>query len=60
MMIFIWILIGFGIYFLLKNRGGTNYKIDHGTDPEETLKQRYINGEIDEEMYTRMLKIIRD
>lgn len=60
MMIFIWILLGFGIYSLLKNTGGVNLKLDHRNDPEETLKQRYVNGEIDEETYTRMLKTIRN
>ncbi|PKM50424.1 MAG: hypothetical protein CVV02_11640 [Firmicutes bacterium HGW-Firmicutes-7] len=59
MMIFIWVLLGFGIYYLLTNRENVNEKINHKTTAEDTLKQRYVHGEIDEETYIKMLKTIR-
>lgn len=60
MMIFVWILVGFCIYYFLKNRDGGKHTTRHSNGPEEQLKQRYVNGEIDEVTYTQMLKTIRD
>ena len=53
-----WILlIGLGVvvYFLVKEK-----KIDIGgkSEAEETLKRRYVSGEIDEETYLKMKEII--
>jgi len=59
-MIFIWVLLGFAIYYLIKNGkigdGGNKNK----EDSVEVLKMRYINGEIDEEAYKRTLKVLKD
>ena len=60
MMILIWVLLGFAIYYLVKNGkigdGGNKNK----ENAVEILKMRYINGEIDEEAYKRALKVLKD
>ena len=60
MMIIFWVLLGVGIYYVLKGNG----KIDIGksgqSDAEAVLKQRYVNGEIDDETYSQMLKTLRN
>lgn len=61
-MMYIWfLLIGLAVYFLLvkpgKRFGGTEKS---GDDPEELLKKRFVNGEITEEEYKKMLKIVND
>ena len=60
MMILIWLIIGFGIYYLIKDNRNVNFKAVKNTTVEDTLKQRYVNGEIDDESYTRMLKMIKE
>jgi len=58
-MIFIWILILVIVYYLFKNHEAAK-TVNHGEyTPEEILKQRYINGEIDEETFIRMNKTIK-
>lgn len=56
MMIFGWLIIGFIIYHLLKDRGTSFINTDNNA--EARLKERYVNGEIDEETYLRMKKTI--
>lgn len=61
-MMYLWVLlIGLAIYFLLVKPGkriGESAK--SGDDPEELLKKRFVNGEITEETYKNMLKIVND
>lgn len=61
-MMFIWlILIGVIIYFLAVKPGkkdGVGAKSVE--DPVEVLKKRFVNGEITEEEYKRMLKVVND
>jgi len=59
MMILIWVLIGFGVYYMIKEQKGSGFRSDGKTGPEETLKQRYVTGEIDEETFNRMMKTIK-
>ncbi|PKM67513.1 MAG: hypothetical protein CVU95_07325 [Firmicutes bacterium HGW-Firmicutes-2] len=59
MMMLVWVLIGFGIYYMIKEQKGTGFRSDGRTGPEETLKQRYATGEIDEETFIRMMKTIK-
>ncbi len=59
-MIIIWLIIGFGIYYFFKNNTSMNFKPNKDTEAEEKLKQRYVNGEIDDETYARILKAIRN
>jgi len=58
-MILIWVIIGFAIYYLVKNNGLTVPLATDGKRAEDVLKQRYVNGEIDDETYKRMFETIR-
>ena len=61
-MMYIWfLLIGLVLYFLLAKPGkrfGESAK--SGEDPEEVLKKRFVNGEITQEEYKNMLKIVNE
>ncbi len=60
MMIILWVLIGVGIYLVLKSNGKIDFGNNSQSDPEEVLKKRYVNGEIDDETYSKMLKTLRN
>jgi hypothetical protein len=45
------------VYFLAKDK---KIKFPSSNEAEETLKKRYINGEIDEETYLRMKRTINE
>ena len=53
MMIFGWILIGWVIYYFIKN-GEFESKCKNSKSAEDILKERYVNGEIDEVTYNKM------
>ena len=61
MMILVWMIIGFGIYNIFKNNE-VNNKSNKETDVNaiEALKQRYVRGEIDDETYIKMMKVIKN
>ena len=53
-----WILIAVAalvVYILVKDK---KIKVGGSSEAEETLKKRYINGEIDEETYLKMKRIL--
>lgn len=55
MMILFLVLIGFGIYYFIKNDTNSYYSMNQKKkSPEEILKERFVNGEIDEETYLKM------
>jgi len=61
-MMFIWlILIGLVIYALVA-KPGKRFSDWHksGESPEDILTKRYINGEITEEEYKKMQKVINN
>jgi uncharacterized membrane protein len=58
-MLILFILLIVGIYFLGKRSGSGCMHGDNSYVAEVILKKRYINGEIDDETYLRMLKLIR-
>ncbi|MFH5836445.1 SHOCT domain-containing protein [Proteiniclasticum sp. C24MP] len=55
-MFFGWILVIAVVYLLVK--GDTKVNFTQKESPEQKLKERYINGEIDEETYLRMKSVI--
>ncbi len=63
-MIFGWLAIILVIYFLFwgSGRKGNYYpgNAHGGKDAIEILKQRYVNGEIDDAAYKKMLQILSD
>lgn len=60
MMIFFWILIIAVIFYLFRNHETNRTTIHSEHSPEAVLKERYVNGEIDEETFERMKKTIRN
>ena len=61
MMIFWFLLIGVVVYLLVSKHG--KRIIDRpkaSEDPEDLLIKRFVNGEITEEEYKKMQKIIRE
>lgn len=49
------ILLGIGAYFLFPYREGrSRLQFPGRRDAEETLRERYVNGEIDEETFRKM------
>jgi len=56
-MAFVLVLVLAAFYFMFKD----DHKMNFGSNqnnPEQKLKERYINGEIDEETYLRMKSVI--
>lgn len=47
------------VYFLAKPQGHRFHQFQND-EAEETLKKRFVSGEIDEETYLRMLKTLRN
>jgi len=56
MMIIFWIGAAFLIYYLYQNR---SLRTSTGKNPEELLKERFVNGEIDEATYLQMKKTLK-
>lgn len=54
------ILLGAGLYFLLKDNTRPGVRIPGLRSAEETLKQRYVNGEIDDDTYLKMKETLKD
>ena len=60
MMLLFVLLIAVGIYYLyINNKEGAYFKQHKDNAAEETLRLRYVNGEIDDETYERMRKTIK-
>ena len=61
-MMILWILlIGIVVYFLVTKSGKPlSGWTKSGETPEETLTKRFVNGEITEEEYKKMQKVIHD
>jgi uncharacterized membrane protein len=57
MMIFFWLLIIFGIYYIVRN---DKVKTNSSAMAEDLLKTRYIKGEIDEATFEQMKKTINN
>ncbi|MFZ7134158.1 MAG: hypothetical protein ACOWWR_17575 [Eubacteriales bacterium] len=54
---FILILFGIFIYYMIENKKNIGL---HSDNSIEILKKRYINGEIDEDTYLKMKKVINN
>jgi len=54
------LIIGIVVYLLLKNHRDLTIVKQSRDESIEILKQRYVNGEINDEEYKRMIKIISD
>lgn len=58
-MIFLWILLGIGIYYLIIEKNGKILIDSKKEDAKEALDLRYVKGEIDDETYEKMKKLIK-
>lgn len=56
-MIFVIVLILVVVYYMFKDDEKINFSTNQN-NPEQKLKERYINGEIDEETYLKMKSVI--
>lgn len=52
------LFVGVIIYFLVVRTGSSSFKFTGRKSPEDVLKERFVNGEIDEETYKKMKKTI--
>lgn len=59
MFILILLVVGVVVYFLVANRNGSNIRFPGRKTPEDILKERFVNGEIDEETYIKMKETLR-
>ncbi|HML69043.1 hypothetical protein SDC9_197330 [bioreactor metagenome] len=61
-MMFVWfLLIGIVVYLLFAKSGKPlSGWVKSGETPEDILTKRFVNGEITEEEYKKMQKIIRE
>jgi len=57
MMMFGWLFIGIIVYFIFKEKGES---LTNKNNAQTRLKQRFVNGEIEEETYLRMKSIIEN
>jgi len=58
-MIIVVLILGYLLYSVSKDNGNTNKSKRNPVSPIETLQLRYINGEIDEETYTRLSELCK-
>ena len=59
MMILTWLLIGLVIYYLFVHKDGQEFRSSHKKGPEEILRERYANGEIDAETFRNMKDVLK-
>ena len=48
------------VVYLMLNKDQSFHQRIYKKSPEDKLKERYVNGEIDEEMYLRMSRTIKE
>ncbi|HSR04072.1 MAG TPA: hypothetical protein VLM88_05750 [Proteiniclasticum sp.] len=56
-MIFVLVLVLAVFYYMFKDDHKINFSSNQN-NPEQKLKERYINGDIDEETYLKMKSVI--
>ena len=59
MMILTFLLLGFVIYYFVANKDVQNFKLSNNKNPEEILRERYVNGEIDEDTFKSMKEVLK-
>lgn len=59
-MMFIWIIIVFLVYHMYKNNESLSINTRKTDSSMEVLKQRYVKGEISDDDFERMKKILQE
>lgn len=60
-MVIIYVLIvGVGIYFLFSQNGMSKIKFSGNKTPEDILKERFVNGEIDVETFKKIKETLNN
>ncbi|KAF5033947.1 hypothetical protein SDC9_56601 [bioreactor metagenome] len=59
-MMFIWIIIVLLVYHMYKNNESLSINTRKQDSSMEVLKQRYVKGEINDDDYERMKKILQE
>ena len=59
MMIIGLLAIGFLVYYLIEGKNKFNYAGNGRSNADEILKQRFVNGEIDEKTYLQMKEALK-
>ncbi len=59
MIIFVLALIGIGIYYIFFNKGKSTITLPNSKSPEDILKERFVNGKIDEETYLKIKETLK-
>jgi uncharacterized membrane protein len=59
-MFILWVLIGIGIYYFVIKKDRIETKQSKENEAVEALKLRYVNGELDDQEYEKMKKMIED
>lgn len=60
MMIGLFLLVGVAVYFLFFNNGSTKIQFPNRKSAAEILRERFVNGEIDEETFKRMKETLNN
>ena len=54
------LILGVAIYFLFSQNGMSKIKFAGNKSPEDILKERFVNGEIDVETFKRMKETLNN
>ena len=57
--ILILVVVGIVLYYLFNGNGKSSITLPNSKSPEEKLKERFVNGEIDEETYLNMKETLK-
>ncbi|WP_461206327.1 SHOCT domain-containing protein [Clostridium sp. DL1XJH146] len=59
MMIFILLGVAFLVYYLVEGKGSKDILTTNRRPPEDILRERFANGEIDEKTYIKMKQALK-
>ncbi len=59
MMIFVWLLFGVLVYYLVTGKGTNDILGRNSKSAEDILRERFVKGEINEETYKKMMQTLK-
>jgi len=57
--ILVLVVVGIALYYLFTGNGRSSITLPNSKSAEEKLKERFVNGEIDEATYMRMKETLK-